>query len=149
MAHIKITYYYILSMDSVCIITAPTNNGLCGTCPLLPGWVVSSEGDFESFKASVTESISFYLDCARADRTTYPPVFDGEWTLEYVFDVRAVLCYLRGLMTFAAMERITGINQKQLAHYAAGRSCPRPEQGVKIVEGLHTFGRMLLSIEVR
>ncbi|MFR1988147.1 MAG: hypothetical protein ACLS29_08840 [Prevotellamassilia sp.] len=136
-------------MEHISIITAPTPTGLCGTCDLLPAWIVASEGSLDEFKAAVKESIDFYLECAREDHTPYPDVFDGEWELSFVFDVRAVLCYLRGLMTFSALERITGINQKQLAHYAAGRSHPRAEQRKKIVEGLNSFGRMLSDIAIR
>lgn len=136
-------------MKRICILTAPTETGLCGTCDLLPGWVVSTSGSFSDFKKEASESVSFYLECAKADGDEVAAEFDDDWALDFVFDVRAVLCYLRGLMSFAALEHLTGINQKQLAHYAAGRSNPRPEQGKKIVEGLHSFAHLLLSIEVR
>ena len=47
-----------------------------------------------------------------------------------------------------AFEKITGINQKLIHHYATGLKKPREAQRKKIEEGLHALGRELLSIEL-
>lgn len=117
-------------------------------CDLLPGWTVSGSKDFGKFKAYVQESIDFYLDCAKKDGDEYPAVFDGEYEVVYVFDVCALLNYLQGTFTFAGLQTITGINQKQLAHYAAGRSKPRLQQAQKIKEGLQSFAENLRTVSV-
>lgn len=130
------------------MITAKTEQGYCCTCDLLPGWMVASEGTLDEFKKEVSESVDFFVRCAKEDGAEYPSFLDGEYEILYSFDVRALLCFLRGLMTFASIERITGINQKQLAHYAAGRSVPRAEQRSKIESGLRRFGLELSEIRV-
>jgi len=43
---------------------------------------------------------------------------------------------------------MTGINQKQLHHYASGLKKPRQEQRKKIETALHKLGEELLAIEL-
>ena len=117
-------------------------------CDLLPGWTVSGSKDFKKFKAYVQESIDFYLDCARKDGDEYPAVFDGEYEVVYLFDTCGLLNYYQGILSFSGLQAITGINQKQLAHYAAGRSKPRPQQVKKIEEGIHAFANELRTVSV-
>lgn len=135
-------------MEQVVMKTSYTSSGYCCMCDLLPGWTVSGSKDFGKFKAYVQESIDFYLDCAKKDGDEYPGVFDGEYEVVYVFDVCALLNYLQGTFTFAGLQTITGINQKQLAHYAAGRSKPRLQQAQKIKEGLQSFAENLRTVSV-
>ncbi|WP_455996906.1 hypothetical protein [Phocaeicola barnesiae] len=135
-------------MDKVVIETARTENGYSGACELLPGWIVASSGNFENFKKEVVDSIRFYVDCAKKDGEEYPAVFDGEYELVYKFDVQSLLLYYQGIFSFSALQTITGINQKQLAHYAAGRSKPRPQQAEKIAKGLHDLAKDLMSVTV-
>ena len=105
-------------MDKVVIETARTENGYSGASELLPGWIVATTGDFDNFKKEVVDSIRFYVDCAKKDGDEYPAVFDGEYELVYKFDVQSLLLYYQGIFSFSALQTITGINQKQLAHYA-------------------------------
>jgi hypothetical protein len=46
------------------------------------------------------------------------------------------------------LETITGINQKQLAHYASGISKPRPKQAEKISQGLHKLAKEMMAVTV-
>ena len=52
------------------------------------------------------------------------------------------------IFTKSALEWLTGINQKQLWHYANGKSTPRPAQVKKIETALHRLGEELLSLEL-
>lgn len=135
-------------MEKVVMNAARTEKGYSCSCDLLPGWVVAFGGDFDGFRAYVQESIDFYVDCARQDGSEYPHVFDGEYEVIYKFDVASVLAYYKGILSFSALERITGINQKQLNHYAAGISKPRPQQEEKIRTGLHNLATTLLTVTV-
>ena len=127
---------------------ARTDTGYCCDCDLLPGWVVAHGGDFDEFKKYVQESIYFYIDCARKDGDAYPAVFDGQYEVVYKFDVASLLEYYRGIFSFSALQTITGINQKQLCHYASGISKPRPKQAAKIADGLHRLAQDLLTVTV-
>ena len=135
-------------MDKLLMNTARTANGYSCSCDLLPGWIVASEGDFETFKKEVQESINFYVACAKEDGNPYPAVLDEEYELIYKFDVQSLLQFFQGIFSFSALQTITGINQKQLAHYAAGRSKPRPQQAQKIADGLHRLAQEMMAVTV-
>lgn len=135
-------------MEKVVMNVARTDTGYCCDCDLLPGWVVTGSDNFEDFKKYVKESVDFYIDCARQDGDEYPPVFDGEYEIVYKFDVTSLLDYYRGIFSFSALQTITGINQKQLCHYASGISKPRPKQAAKIADGLHRLAKDLLTVTV-
>lgn len=64
------------------------------------------------------------------------------------FDAESILNYYRGIFTNAALERITGINQRQIQHYASGTKRPRPQQLKKIETALHELGEELISVEL-
>ncbi len=66
----------------------------------------------------------------------------------YKFDVQSFLNYYKGIFTKAALERVTGINQKQLQHYATGLKKPRATQAKKIEAELHKLGSELMSVEL-
>lgn len=135
-------------MEKVIITTSYTDNGYCGACDILPGWVVAYTGDFDGYKKEVVDSINFYIDCAKKEGDEYPSFLDSEYEIVYKFDVRSLLLFYQGIFSFSALETITGINQKQLAHYAAGRSKPRKLQADKIEKGLHNLARNLMEVSV-
>ena len=135
-------------MDKVIIDTARTEQGYSAACSLLPGWVVAYSGDFKGFREYVQESIDFEIECAKERGISYPSVFDEEYELVFKFDVRSLLEYYRGIFSFASLQLITGINQKQLAHYASGVSKPRPAQAEKIANGLRRLANELQMVTV-
>lgn len=69
-----------------------------------------------------------------------------DYQLLFKMDVKSVLDFYAGIFTKAGLEKITGINQKQLWHYASGDRKPRPEQALKLERALHKLGQELLSI---
>lgn len=135
-------------MEKVEVRVGKTPKGYCAGIDILPGWVVAVTGTFSDLKKEIAESIQFYIDCAKKDGDSYPEVFDGEYELVYKFDIESLLSFYEKILSRAALERITGINQKQLSHYACGRSKPRPEQAKKIENALHKLGQDLLAISV-
>lgn len=135
-------------MEKVIMNTARTENGYSCACNLLPGWIVAYTGDFDGFRTYVQESLDFYLEGAKEDGETYPHVFDGPYEIVYKFDVRSLLEYYKGIFSFSALQTITGINQKQLAHYASGISKPRPAQAEKIAKGLNKLAKELQVVTV-
>ncbi len=82
------------------------------------------------------------------DDKDIPAILKGEYSLVYRFDVRSLLEYYKGIFTNSALERITGINQKQLQHYASGLKKPRTEQKKKIEEGLHRIAAELQTVSL-
>jgi len=135
-------------MKQLVMETARTETGYSCSCDALPGWVVAGSPDFDTFKKEVQESIDFYVECARKDGDSLPEELQGEYEVVYKFNVQAFLEYYKGILSFSALETLTGINQKQLAHYAAGRSKPRRQQADRISQALHQFARELLTVTV-
>ena len=135
-------------MATIIVNTAKTEKGYSCNCNLLPGWIVAYTGDFEGFRNYVKESIDFYVECAKEDGTSYPKILDEDYEIVYKFDVQSLLEYYRGIFSFSALQTITGINQKQLSHYATGISKPRPAQAEKIAKGLRKLAKELQVVTV-
>ena len=73
---------------------------------------------------------------------------NGSYRIRHKFDAESVLNYYKGIFTNAALERITGINQKQIQHYASGAKKPRPEQLRKIETAFKKLGAELITVEL-
>lgn len=75
-----------------------------------------------------------------------PAILKGNYELVYRFDAESLLNYYKRVFTNSALERITGINQRQLQHYSSGLKKPRPAQKKKIQTALHQLGSELMAI---
>lgn len=73
---------------------------------------------------------------------------NSNYELIFQFDTESLLQYYNGIFTNAAFERITGINQAQISHYATGLKKPRVSQAKKIEAALHKLGAELLSVQL-
>lgn len=114
----------------------------------VPGAVVIAAKDITELKREVIETLRFHVEGMLADGDEIPQwLADGDYELEYEYISAAALIHAcEPYATIAALSRATGINQRQLSHYANGLRNPRPEQRKRIVEGLHSIGRELLSV---
>lgn len=136
-------------MHLLTINTSKTPDGYSASCAIIPGWVVAYSGNFDGFEDYVRESIQFYVDCAKADGEEFPAILEApDLEFTYKFDVQSLLAHYQNIFSFAALQYITGVNQRQLWHYAAGRSNPRPKQAEKIVTALNRLGKELVSLSV-
>ncbi|MBO9573976.1 MAG: hypothetical protein J7497_17445 [Chitinophagaceae bacterium] len=77
-----------------------------------------------------------------------PTILKGKYQVVFRFDTISVLNYYRKVFTNAALERMTGINQKQIQHYASGLKKPRAAQVKKIETAFHNLGSELMAIEL-
>lgn len=66
---------------------------------------------------------------------------------EYIFDVASFLDYFSNVLSKSGLEKITGVNQKQLWHYAAGKRNPSRETILKIQNGLHKLAEDLSQVQ--
>lgn len=100
----------------------------------------------ESCRTNVLEGLKLLL--TNNDRNSLPDILKGEYEIEYHYDVQSILNYYANVFTKPALERLTGINQKQLHHYATGLKKPREIQRKKIETALHRLGNELLSVRL-
>lgn len=66
---------------------------------------------------------------------------------EYEYDVASFLSYYDGVLSKSGLEKITGINQKQLWHYFSGKRKPTKATILKIQEGLNRFSAELGQVK--
>ncbi len=98
----------------------------------------------DAVKADTLEAIRLIKKNLPEER--WPKQIRGDFEIEWKFDVPSFLEYYSNFISLAGMERMTGINQKQLSNYLNHRSVPRAKQADRILSGIHRFARELLSI---
>jgi hypothetical protein len=135
-------------MKKITVNVSKTTDGYSASIDLLPGWAIATEGDFSAFQKELQESVNIFIKWAKKDGDSYPVVFNGDYQFEYKFDVESLLWHYNGIISRAALSRISGINERQLGHYICGRSHPKPDQALKIVNALHRLGSELLSVSI-
>ncbi|MDE6096349.1 MAG: hypothetical protein K2G52_09185 [Muribaculaceae bacterium] len=81
-------------------------------------------------------------------KSEWPQAIKENWQIEWRYDVQSLLSYYEGVITNAALERLTGINKKQLWNYSHGVSKPRKEAKEKIEKALHSLGQELLEFSL-
>lgn len=77
-----------------------------------------------------------------------PEELQGDIEIEWVYDIPSLLQYYSGIFSKPALEKLTGINQKQFFHYSSGLVKPRPAQRKKISDALHKLGEELLTVNL-
>lgn len=124
-----------------------TGNNFCAYVPLLPG-CVSTADNLSEMKKNIREAVDFHVAGSLEDHDPLPEIFKGEYELDFILSTGALLQAYSGIFTKAALSRITGINERQLWHYAAGVRKPRSAQARRIQEGINRLGRELMSLQV-
>lgn len=98
-------------------------------------------------KKSLYEGLEIMLEEYRDNPDwEMPELLKGDVEIVFQMDVISFLEYYSGILSKSGLQKITGINQKQLGHYASGLSKPRAKQRARIEAGLHRLGEELLSI---
>jgi predicted RNase H-like HicB family nuclease len=120
------------------------NFGACSDSVL--GCVATSD-TLEGVKQKYAYALQRHINGMIEDETPLPEPLKGSYELVFELNVQALLHHFDGILTRAALSRITNINQSQLGHYITGSSHPRKEQKVKIINGLHKIGKELISVE--
>lgn len=122
-----------------------TTNSLSAYVEGLDGFIFSA-GTLDELHSEVEDGIKYYIESLREEGYPIPAPFKGDYEVVYKWDVEGLMNYYQGIFTWSALQRLTGINQNQLGHYAAGRSKPRPIQARKIEQALRRLGQELQEI---
>jgi len=132
-------------MEKVIVTVEMTDNNYAAYLEKLPG-CVSTGKTFEELKNNIAEAVEFHLEGMCEDGEDIP--FASDYELVYKFDPESLLKHYNGIFTNASLERMTGINQRQLQRYSSGVSRPRNRQAGKIKSALHRLGKELLAVEL-
>ena len=102
------------------------------------------------FGKTAEEAINDFYQCwdeakemCIEDRKEVPQL---EFNIKY--DVTSFLNYYEGILSKSGLEKITGINQKQLWHYSSGKRHPKPVTAKKIQESLYRFAEDLRQVQL-
>ena len=90
------------------------------------------------------EAIDFYLE----DNLEPIKLLTGNYQLKFKLEASTFINYYSNVFTKSALSRITGINERQLWHYAAGVHKPRKNQLEKIEKGIRSLVEELQEISL-
>ncbi|WP_148477724.1 type II toxin-antitoxin system HicB family antitoxin [Parabacteroides johnsonii] len=134
-------------MKPVVVIIERTENNYSAYLEGIDG-IFAVGKSVDEIKKGIIDSIEALKEECKEFGGEIPEELKGDYDLIFKMDVRSFLDFYSNLFTKAGLERITGINQKQLWHYASGMRNPRPEQSLKLEKALHKLGEELLSINL-
>lgn len=123
------------------------NNFCCEWHDDEAGTVVATAKTLSKLKEDFEQSLKWHIEGCVEDGDKLPEyLVTGDYELVYELDTAALLRDAETYTTMAAISRASGINQKQLSHYANGLKQPRPMQRARIIAGLHVIGSQILSL---
>lgn len=113
-------------------------------------WVKDVEGIYgagetlEAVESNIREAVALYIEY----NENIPEILKGYFEIGFVFDISGLVKYYSQFISLPAMEKLTGVNQKQLWHYANGYKKPRKDTAEKIEKGLKDFAEELEGIKI-
>lgn len=134
-------------MEKVVVEIEWVKHNFAAHVPKLKGCVATGATPAE-VKQMIKEAIAGHVEISREHGDPLPEAFAGDYELVYKFDAQSLLKYYKGILGNTGIERLTGISNKQLNHYATGLRKPTERTKIKIETALHEFGRELMAVEL-
>jgi hypothetical protein len=133
-------------MKTVEVIVEHSNKNLSAYIDGAP--VITVGNDIKEIETNMMEAIDLYLESCKDMNIAPVEILSGEFELKFKIDAATFINYYSNIFTKAALSRITGINERQLWHYAAGVHKPRKQQLDKIQKGIQALTKELSSISL-
>jgi len=128
-------------MKKLIVTIARGNENFGAWIDEIPG--IYGQGDtVEDAQNELKEGLALYVK----HNKEVPAVLSSDFEYEYVYDVPSFLSYYSKIFSKPALQHITGINQKQLFHYASGRSKPKTQTVRKINNSFRRFSSELNKV---
>jgi len=113
----------------------------------LNGVILVTNKTIDGLKRDFQESLQFHIEgCIQGGDQLPEWLILGQYELNYVLETSALIHSLDGILTRSAIARVSGINEKQIGHYASGYRKPRSKQRAKIINGIHQISRELAMV---
>jgi predicted RNase H-like HicB family nuclease len=129
------------------VTVCKTGTGYSAHIEEIPG-IITTGSSFDELKTNMYKALESHIQVLKEDGDEIPELLKEEYRLIFQMDVESLLEFYRGILSQTGLSKYTGINIKQLNHYATGESKPRPNQIRKIEQGLHKLGQELLQIQL-
>ena len=133
-------------MKTIEVIVEHAGNNLSAYIEGAP--VITVGNDVKEIEKNMKEAVELYLESCKEMNIAPVEVLQGEFTLKFKIDAATFINYYSSIFTKAALSRITGINERQLWHYAAGVHKPRKQQLEKIQKGINALTEELAAINL-
>lgn len=133
-------------MKTVEVIVEHAGNNLSAYIEGAP--VITVGNDVKEIEKNMKEAVELYLESCKEMNIAPVEILQGEFTLKFKIDAATFINYYSSIFTKAALSRITGINERQLWHYAAGVHKPRKQQLEKIQKGINALTEELSAINL-
>lgn len=133
-------------MKKVVVIVEFAENNLAAYVKDVAGIAVTGE-NLKEIKESAKEAIELYVDACKEMDVKIPDLLKGKYELVYKYDLCSFLNAYAPVFGKSALESLTGINQKQLWHYASGKRKPSPQTVEKIANAIHKFALELCNVQ--
>lgn len=101
-------------------------------------------GTGDTVKEAMDDFNAGYQDMKDYVLSTGEPFKETSFVFKY--DVPSFLQDFAFAFSLAGLERITGVNQKQLGHYISGYRKPTEKTVRKIESGIHAFSKQLEAV---
>lgn len=129
-------------MRKVEVIVEHAGNNLSAYIQNVPILVVGNT--VSEIENNMKEAIELYLE----DNENPCEELSSSFSLVFKLDAATFINNYSGIFTKSALSRITGINERQLWHYAAGIHKPREKQLKKIQDGVKALSEELSRISL-
>jgi len=136
-------------MEKLKVSISWSGNNYCAEShdDVLKGIVVCTQKTLKGVKDGFQSSLQFHIKSCLQDGDQLPEwLILGQYELDYMLETSALLHSLDGILTRSAIARMSGINERQMGHYAAGIRMPRPVQRTKIVNAIHKISQELSTV---
>lgn len=111
------------------------------------GIVLVTGKSIDDVKKEFKSAFAFHVEGSLADGDELPQwLVEGNYEFDYQLSISALLQHYGSIITRSALSRVTGINERQLGHYATGHRKPRPAQRDKIIQGFHRLGKEFSAV---
>lgn len=111
------------------------------------GVVAVTAKTLEGLKEDFPQSLRWHIEGCVSDGDILPEyLVEGNYSIDYNLDAAALLRNAEVFTTMAAISRASGINQKQLSHYANGLKKPRDAQRQRIIDGLRRISAQIMAL---
>ncbi len=135
-------------MNKITVDVSWTGDNFCASwCDGQDGTVLVTAKTLKELKDDMAASIRLHIKGCIDDGDSFPKYLEnGEYDIDYCLDAAALIRNAETFTTISAISRVSGINQKQLSHYANGVRHPRPLQIARIKAALAIIGTQLLAL---
>lgn len=109
--------------------------------------IVAFGSSIAEIKKNIATSITVFKEEMQEEGFPLPEAIASDYELTFKYDLATFLNVYAGVLSKSGLENLTGINQKQLWHYANNTSKPRKATLDKIRQSIHAFAAELAQAE--